>query len=70
VEIPVLVLSGTKDLSATPDAMRATAKVYKKSEFVSIDGGTHMLPMEQSEKASEALGAFRDRVEAESRAVR
>jgi len=70
VEIPVLVLSGTKDLSATPDAMRATAKIYKKSEFVSIDGGTHMLPMEQSEKASEALGAFRDRVEAESRAVR
>ena len=67
IEMPVLVLSGTRDLSSTPELMKATAAVYKHSEFVSIEGGTHMMPMEQSAATASALVAFRNRVEKQYR---
>ena len=67
VTMPVLVLSGSKDLSATPEYMQATAKAYPTSEFVSVDQGTHMMPMENPEPVAAALCAFRDKVESKFR---
>lgn len=68
VKQPVLVLSGTSDLSSTPEIMQATADVYPTSTFVSIEGGTHMMPMEDPEPVAAALAKFRDDVEVKARA--
>ena len=67
---PVLVLSGMQDLSSTPEMMRATADVYRRSEFRTVDPGTHMMVMEQSQAVATALIDFRDATEKASRSMR
>lgn len=60
--LPTLILSGVQDLSTDPKVMRFTADLYSHAEFVSVDPGTHFMPLEQPEAVSAALIAFRKRV--------
>jgi 3-oxoadipate enol-lactonase len=62
--VPTLILSGVQDLSSTPEVMKWTADLYPNGEFVSLDPGTHFMPLEQPELVSDALLAFRRRVDA------
>ena len=62
IQVPVLVLAGTQDLSATPAIMKPTAEGCKYGEYRELNPGTHMMVMEQAAAASEELLAFRARV--------
>ncbi|KAN0089245.1 alpha/beta-hydrolase [Hyaloscypha variabilis] len=66
IQVPVLVLAGTQDLSATPAIMKPTAEGCKYGEYRELNPGTHMMVMEQPEAASDELLAFRTRVNASS----
>ena len=61
IQVPVLVLAGTQDLSATPAIMKPTAEGCKLGEYRELNPGTHMLVMEQAAAASDELLAFRAR---------
>ena len=61
---PILVLAGTKDLSATPERMRPIFDEAKDGQYVELPTGTHMMAMEMSEQVAEAMLAFRKRVDA------
>ncbi|KFZ15701.1 hypothetical protein V502_05444 [Pseudogymnoascus sp. VKM F-4520 (FW-2644)] len=63
IQVPVLVLAGTQDLSATPAIMKPTFEGCKYGEYKELNPGTHMLVMEQAEAASAELVAFRKRVD-------
>ena len=63
--MPTLILSGVQDLSTNPEVMKFTASLYSKAEFVSLDPGTHFMPLEQPAAVADALLAFRKRVAAD-----
>jgi 3-oxoadipate enol-lactonase len=63
IECPILVLAGTKDLSATPERMRPIYEQAKDGEYVELPTGTHMMAMEMPEQVAEALLAFRKKVD-------
>ena len=44
--------------------MQEITKHYRRTEFVSVDPGTHMAVMEQPRAVAEALVKFRDEVDA------
>ena len=62
IQVPVLVLAGTQDLSATPAVMKPTYERCKYGEYKELNPGTHMMVMEQAEATSAALTEFRTRV--------
>ena len=64
IQVPVLVLAGTQDLSATPEVMKPTYERCKYGEYKELNPGTHMMVMEQAEAASVELIGFRTRVNA------
>ena len=64
IECPILVLAGTKDLSATPDRMKPIFEQAKRGEYVELPTGTHMMAMEMPEQVASAMLAFRKKVDA------
>jgi 3-oxoadipate enol-lactonase len=60
---PVLLLSGTKDRSFTPDVMKYMLQSYSNATFVSIEEGTHFMPIEQPQPVAQALVDFRRHVD-------
>lgn len=63
VDVPILVLAGKQDLSATRELMMPIHKAAKRSTYVELDPGTHMMVMEQAEAVADALGDFRRKVD-------
>lgn len=63
IEVPILVLAGKQDLSATPEHMKPIHAAAKNSSYVELDPGTHMMAMEQPESVSQALLKFRKQVD-------
>jgi 3-oxoadipate enol-lactonase len=63
IKAPTFVLSGVQDLSSYPELMRELADAIPDSRFVSIDPGTHMAVLEQSEAVAIELDRFRARVD-------
>ncbi|KAL3441403.1 Alpha/Beta hydrolase protein [Aspergillus insuetus] len=66
IRVPILVLAGTHDLSATPDVMKPIHAAARKSAYVELNPGTHMMSMEQPEAVAAALLEFRKRVDEEN----
>lgn len=64
IEVPMLVLAGTQDLSSTPERMKPIHEAAKNSSYVELNPGTHMMAMEQPEAVAKALKDFRVRVDA------
>jgi len=60
---PTLILSGTKDLSSTPEVVKYMLTSYQTAKFVSIENGTHFMPMEQPQPVAQALVDFRREVD-------
>jgi 3-oxoadipate enol-lactonase len=60
---PVLLLSGTKDRSFTPDVMKYMLQSYRNATFVSIEEGTHFMPLERPQPVAQALADFRRHVD-------
>jgi 3-oxoadipate enol-lactonase len=63
IEVPILVLAGTQDLSATPEIMIPIHEAAKKSTFVELSPGTHMMALEQPKAVAAALLDFRREVD-------
>lgn len=67
ITCPILVLCGTKDLSATPERMKPiheeAVKAGRNSEYVELAKGTHMMAMEIPREVAEALTRFRRKVD-------
>jgi 3-oxoadipate enol-lactonase len=63
IDVPILVLAGTQDLSATPEHMIPIHEAAKKSTYVELNPGTHMMAMEQPEAVAAALLEFRRQVD-------
>ncbi|ATL70607.1 alpha/beta fold hydrolase [Nocardia terpenica] len=59
ITAPTLVVAGQQDLSATPQDMRRTARGIPGSEYVLLDPGTHMMPLEQPDALAAVLRRFR-----------
>jgi 3-oxoadipate enol-lactonase len=60
---PTLVLSGVQDCSTPPEVMRPIAEKLPHAEFVPIDPGSHLMALEQPSTVTEALIAFRRRIQ-------
>jgi pimeloyl-ACP methyl ester carboxylesterase len=60
---PTLILSGTKDLSSTPEVMKYMLTSYQTAKFVSIEYGTHFMPVEQPQPVAQPLVDFRREVD-------
>lgn len=58
VAVPALVLSGDRDSFTPPALSRAMADAMPLGNFVSLAGGTHVLPLEERERVSEAIATF------------
>ncbi|ANK61450.1 hypothetical protein AYR56_03765 [Loigolactobacillus backii] len=58
VKVPVLALGGKQDASAVPPIMKQMAAAYPNSKLVTLDPGTHMMPMEQPQAVAEQLIKF------------
>ncbi|GAT17968.1 alpha/beta fold hydrolase [Secundilactobacillus silagei] len=56
--VPVLALGGAQDASAVPQIMAQMAAAYPNSKRVTIDPGTHMMPMEQPQATAKELVEF------------
>jgi len=63
LELPILILAGSQDLSSTPERMRTIHAAAKNSTFVEINPGTHMMAMEQPDSVAKALLDFRNTVD-------
>ena len=55
---PVLVVGATKDVSATPDGVRALAAVLADARLAMIEGAGHFAPMERPEEFANLIRAF------------
>ena len=64
IECPILVLAGTKDLSATPERMKPIFEQARDGEYVELPTGTHMMVMGMPEEVAQAMLAFRKKVDA------
>jgi len=60
-----LVLAGSQDTSTPADtAMRPLAAALSKAEYRLIDGGSHLMAIEQPENVVEAISTFLQQVDA------
>ncbi len=66
VPVPMLVLTGTKDIVTLPSASDLIAQSAKRVRLIKVEGAGHMGFMERSEVYNEAIGAFADDVFAAS----
>ena len=63
VEVPVLVIAGSKDTFTPPHLAEAMAAKLPNSELMMVDGATHVVPIERREVVAERITAFiRDKV--------
>ncbi|PID59990.1 MAG: alpha/beta hydrolase [Ignavibacteriae bacterium] len=58
INIPTLVLVGTKDALTPPDVMKGIANKIKKSEFRKISKAGHMTPLENPEMVNYYIRKF------------
>ncbi|KAI5460765.1 Alpha/Beta hydrolase protein [Mariannaea sp. PMI_226] len=63
IDVPILVLAGTQDQSALPEYMIPIHEAAKRSMYVELNPGTHMMVMEQPEGVATALLNFRQQVD-------
>ena len=63
IQVPILVLAGTQDLSASPDYMIPIHEAAQRSTYVELNPGTHMMSMEQPEAVAAAMLNFRLQVD-------
>ncbi len=61
--VPTLAIAGAQDLSAVPEALQAIANGVPGAQYVLVDPGTHMMPMEQPEALASSLLQFRHDVD-------
>ncbi|KAL2788218.1 Alpha/Beta hydrolase protein [Aspergillus keveii] len=59
ISVPILVLAGKQDASATPEHMKPIYQESPNGTYVELDPGTHMMVMEQPEAVANALLNFR-----------
>jgi pimeloyl-ACP methyl ester carboxylesterase len=57
VQVPVLHISGSKDVNIPPEIARALAN-RTRGRFVSIEGATHMVPIEAPDRLAEEVECF------------
>jgi pimeloyl-ACP methyl ester carboxylesterase len=57
IKVPVLHLSGTKDVNIPPDTARALA-TRTNGKFVAIEGATHMVPIDAPDRLAEEVERF------------
>lgn len=61
LDLPVLVLAGTDDADLGAAAQPGLlASVYPRARFVSLDDTGHLIPLERTAEAAEAIAAFVD----------
>ena len=62
IEVPVLVLTGTKDIVTLPSASELIASVAPRARLLRIEGVGHMGFMERADLYNEAIAAFVEEV--------
>lgn len=62
VDIPALIVAGERDSFTPPAISEAMAQMMPQAEFVLIQGGTHILPLEERTRVQMAIAAFLARV--------
>jgi pimeloyl-ACP methyl ester carboxylesterase len=55
IDVPVLVLAGEKDTFTPSSLSKFMAEAIPKAELVTIEGGTHVAPIEQPELVAEKV---------------
>ena len=58
---PTLVLRGSESIVTSADGMSALTHGLSDHEFHELEGGTHMLLLEEPERAADVIGDFLDR---------
>jgi len=58
---PTLVLRGSESIVTSGDGMSALTRGLSDHEFHELEGGTHMLLLEEPERAADVIGDFLDR---------
>lgn len=62
INVPVLVLTGTKDIVTLPSASQTIADSAPRARLIQIEGAGHMGFMERAEAYNEAIAIFADEV--------
>jgi pimeloyl-ACP methyl ester carboxylesterase len=62
VRVPALVLAGDRDSFTPAGVSEVMARLLPHGEFSLINGGTHVLPLENRAGVREAISAFLGRV--------
>lgn len=62
IQIPTLVIAGQQDQITPPELMKGMASEIPNSQFVEIEGASHLCPVEQPEAFNQALLAFLEQV--------
>jgi pimeloyl-ACP methyl ester carboxylesterase len=71
IKVPVLILSGSEDVTTLPSASDRMAREIPKARHVSVTPAAHMGPVEQHQRYARAIAAFvNDRDVARELAVR
>lgn len=63
INVPIIVLAGTQDMSTPPAVMKRTCEGCKLGEYKELDHGMHLFVLYNAEAAAAELIAFRDRVD-------
>jgi pimeloyl-ACP methyl ester carboxylesterase len=61
VDVPTLVVAGNRDSFTPPELSRAMSEAIPNAEFVLIDGGSHLGPLERREQVRAAIFDFLER---------
>jgi pimeloyl-ACP methyl ester carboxylesterase len=67
IDVPLLVLAGTKDIVTLPSASRQISEAAPHARLIEIDGGGHMGFMERAEAYNEAIIDFAEEIFATAR---
>lgn len=58
IDVPALVLAGEADAFTPPQVSEAMARMMPMANFVLIERGTHVLPLEERERVRAEIAAF------------
>ncbi|MGC4092433.1 MAG: alpha/beta hydrolase [Polyangiaceae bacterium] len=58
VKVPALVVTGERDSFTPPAVSQAMAQAMPIAEFALVSGGTHILPLEESDELRSIIAAF------------
>ena len=60
---PTLVIVGSEDAITPPDEARGMARAIPRCEFVEVEGGGHLAPMERPDAVNQAIMEFLGKAE-------